>query len=231
MNNLITKVFKSAGVTAKVSRDPKNPKFRVVENKLTLEGIIKPKKYTMTITDNTGKTIDNLSVAISDSNDVVNRINESINTLKLLSKAYDNQKLVEEDEEFVEVSADDIEDDEAPNTLEDGLNSLYNSIMDVADQAEQLTDLASDDPEVASEVVGIVADLYGCAISADELVQDLTEEDEEIGESLNRTSKSNTRKVISALTIAEAVIRKDKRMIDIAKAIKDIKSELIVRGK
>lgn len=235
MNKLITQVFKSAGVTAKVSRDPKNPRFRVVENKLTLEGVIRPKKYTMTITDNTGKTIDNLSVSIANSNDVVNRINESINTLKLLSKAYDTQKLVEEDEEFVEVSADEEIEEDAPTTLEDGLSTLYDTILDVAEQAEQLNDLVMDDPEVSAEILAITSGLYSCAIDADELIEDIVEaqeeEDEDVSESVKRVPKSSINKILESLTLAEAEVRKNKNMRDIATAIKDIKAELIVRGK
>ena len=45
-----------------------------------------------------------------------------------------------------------------------------------------------------------------------------------------KTSKGTARKVIDNLTIAESMIRKNKDLADIAKAIKDIKSELIVRG-
>ena len=41
MNKFIAKIFKSANVNAKVSKDPQNPRFKVVDNKLTLEGIIK----------------------------------------------------------------------------------------------------------------------------------------------------------------------------------------------
>ena len=109
MNKFISKIFKGAGVNAKVSKDSTNPRFKVVENKLTLEGIVKPNRYSMTICDNTGKEIDSLSVSIKNSNDVVNRINESIQTLQMLSKVYDHEKLVEEDEEFDEVSVDDVE--------------------------------------------------------------------------------------------------------------------------
>ena len=156
MNKFIAKVFKSAGVNAKVSKNSENPRFKVVENKLTLEGIVKPNRYIMTITDNTGKKIDNLSVAIDNSNDVVNRINESINTLKMLSKAYENQKLTEEDEEYVEVSVD----EEGPTSLTDGLSVLYDTILDVAEQAESLVDLASENPEDINRIIGITSGLY-----------------------------------------------------------------------
>ena len=56
--------------------------------------------------------------------------------------------------------------------------------------------------------------------------------EEPVDESYKRlkTSKGTARKVIDNLTLAESLIRKNKDLADIAKAIKDIKSELIVRG-
>lgn len=230
MNKFIAKVFKSAGVNAKVSKDSENPRFKVTENQLTLEGVIKNDKYIMKIKDTKGKLIDNLSVSVSNSNDVVNRINESINTLKMLSTAYDNRQLKEEAEEFDDVVVDENE----PDNLIDGLSNLYDSILDVAEQAESLSDLADeDDAEQLSNIIGFSSSLYDCAIDVDEYKEDIIEEQEEpVDESYKRlkTSKGTARKVIDNLTLAESLIRKNKDLADIAKAIKDIKSELIVRG-
>lgn len=230
MNKFIAKVFKSAGVNAKVSKDSENPRFKVTENQLTLEGIIKNDKYMMKIKDTKGKLIDNLSVSVSNGNDIVNRINESINTLKMLSTAYDNRQLKEEAEEFDDVVVDENE----PDNLVDGLSNLYDAILDVAEQAEALSDLADEgDAEQLSNIIGFSSSLYDCAIDVDEYKEDIIEEQEdELDESYSKikTSKGTARKVIDNLTIAESLIRKNKDLSDIAKAIKDIKSELIVRG-
>jgi flagellin-specific chaperone FliS len=230
MNKFIAKIFKSAGVDAKVSKSADNPRFKVVDNKLTLEGVVRSNRYTMSIKDNTGKKIDNLSVIVSNSNDIVNRINESINTLKMLSSAYDQQKLVEEDEEFDTVIAD----EEAPETLEDGLNTLYDSIMDVAEQAEQLTDIAdSDDAEQINEIISIVSSLYDCALDVDDFLEELADDEEDMDESIRRKSRksASTKSVVNELTVVESMLRGNKENSDILKAIKDIKSELIVRGR
>jgi hypothetical protein len=233
MNKFIAKIFKTAGVNAKVSKSSENPRFKVVENKLTLEGVVRKNRYTMTIKDNTGKQIDNLSVVISNDNDVVNRINESINTLKLLSSVYDKSKLVEEDEEFDNIS---VEDEDAPDNLVDGLDRLYDSILDVAEQAEQLTDIADeDDAEQINQVISIASSLYDCAIDVDEFKDDLTDydEDEDIDESISRKamkSNPNMKNAISSLTMVESVLRGNKDVSDILRAVKDIKAELIVRG-
>lgn len=233
MNKFITKIFKNAGVNAKVSKNSENPRFKVVENKLTLEGVVRPNRYTMSIKDETGKKIDSLSVVVTNSNDIVNRINESINTLKLLSPVYDQQKLVEENEEFDTVNIEEVDED-APATLADGLERLYDSILDVAEEAESLTYIADeDDAEKINTIIGIVSSLYDCAIDVEDFRDDLVEEDEEdMDESLNRrkTSQGSVRNAIAQLTMVESMLRGNKELTDIFNAVKDIKSELIVRG-
>ena len=196
---------------------------------MTLEGIVKPNRYAMTIKDNTGKQIDKLSVVIQNSNDVVNRISESLQTLHLLSENYDSNLLKEEDEEFDEI----VVDEDAPANIIDGLDNLYDSILDVAEQAEALVDVADDnDAEQINAVIGLASSLYDCAIDVDDLKSDLIDEDEDIDEGLSRVvSKSDVEKALNSLTMAESLLRKNRNYSDIYTAIKDIKSELIVRGK
>lgn len=227
MNKLISQVMRKAGFNAKVSKDPSNPKFKVVDNKLTLEGKISKGKYIMEIKDNKGKLIDNLSVSIDNQNDVVNRLNESLNTLRMLSSAYDRTKLIEEDEEYDTVSVD----DDVPESLEDGLSSLYDSIMDVAEQADELTDLASGtDAEQLSTLISFSSALYDVAIDIDDYYTDLTGSDE-VDESVSRKpSKTDKQRIIDALTIAESITRKSKDLTDIRTALRDIRTELTRRG-
>ena len=238
MNKFISKIFKGAGVNAKVSKDSTNPRFKVVENKLTLEGIVKPNRYSMTICDNTGKEIDSLSVSIKNSNDVVNRINESIQTLQMLSKVYDHEKLVEEDEEFDDVSVDDVEEvevEDKPTDIISGLAEIYEEILDIAEKVQGLSELVDDDDaENMQNIIGIASSLYDCALDVDDFKLDLMPEDEEedVDESLNKTrfSKGHVRKVVDNLTISESMLKGNKKLSDIYNAIKDIKAELIVRG-
>ena len=235
MNKFIAKIFKSAGVNAKVSKDSENPRFKVVDNKLTLEGTVRNNKYSMKIKDNSGKVIDNLSVIITNSNDIVNRINESVNTLKMLSTVYDNKKLQEEAEEFDDVIVDDEVEEVEPENLVDGLSALYDSIIEVAEQAESLTDIANgEDAEEVSTLISFASSLYDTAIDVSGFIDDLTPEDEEedIDEGFNKekTSIGTIQKVIDQLTLAESLVRRQRGMKDIATAIRDIKSELIVRG-
>lgn len=240
MNKFITKIFKSAGVNAKVSKDSATPKFKVSEGKLTLEGVIRDNKYIMKIRDYRGKVIDNLSVNVSNSNDIVNRVNESLTTLKMLSGAYENKQLQEDAEEYDDVVVDDEVIEDAPESITDGLEDLYDAIMDVADKAEDLVDLADEnDAEQLSTLIGFSSSLLDCAIDVDEYKEDLIEEeaeeveDEEVIESFKkvRLSRGNARKALDNLTIAESLLRKCDNYSDIVKAIKDIKAEMIVRGR
>ena len=240
MNKFITQIFKSAGVNAKVSKDSATPKFKVSDGKLTLEGVIKDNKYIMKIRDYRGKVIDNLSVNVSNSNDIVNRVNESLTTLKMLSGAYENKQLQEDAEEYDDVVVDDEVIEDAPESITDGLEDLYDAIMDVADKAENLVDLADEnDAEQLSTLIGFSSSLLDCAIDVDEYRDDLIEEeteeveDEEVNESFKkvRLSRGNARKALDNLTMAESLLRKCGNYSDIVKAIKDIKAEMIVRGR
>ena len=112
--------------------------------------------------------------------------------------------------------------------------------MDVADKAEDLVDLADEnDAEQLSTLIGFSSSLLDCAIDVDEYKEDLIEEeaeeveDEEVNESFKkvRLSRGNARKALDNLTIAESLLRKCDNYSDIVKAIKDIKAEMIVRGR
>lgn len=232
MNRLIKQVFKKAGVNAKITRDTDNPKFKVTDGMLTLEGVVQDAVYSMTIKDIKGKTIDNISVPVRNTNDVVNRLSESLGTLHLLAETYSKNKLVEDDDdEFDDVVVDENE----PQDLVGGLNSLYDGIMDVAGQAESLVDYADgSDAEQISTIIGFASSLYDCAMDIDDYVVEVTGADEEdIDESIQRkakTSRGYVSKAIDNLTMCENLLRGSANHKDILKAIKDIKSELIVRG-
>jgi hypothetical protein len=232
MNRLIKQVFKKAGVNAKITRDTENPKFKVTDGMLTLEGSVKDAVYSMKIKDIKGKTIDNISVSVKNTNDVVNRLSESLTTLHMLSETYSKNKLVEDDEdEFDDVVVDENE----PQDLVSGLEALYDGIMDVANQAESLVDLAdSSDAEQLSQIIGFSSALYDCAMDIDDYIVETTDIDEDdMDESVNRrvrTSRGYVDKAISNLTMCENLLRGSSNHKDILKAIKDIKSELIVRG-
>ena len=230
MKKLIQQVLKSSGVSGKVAKDSSVPRFRVYDNRLTLEGTIKGNKYSMRITDDRGREVDTLSVNISDSNSLVNRINESLDTLKMLSKVYENTKLTEEDEEFDTVDAED-ETADSPKSLEDGLSELYANIIAAAESVQALKDIVSyDDAETISTLISFESSLYDTAIDVDDFLSDLLPNDDEEVEESVKVSKTNKQRVLENLSVSAALIKKDKSLSDIYTALRDIKAELTVRG-
>jgi hypothetical protein len=231
MNKLVTKILKESGVDAKITRDNKRPKFRVKNGQLTLEGIVSSSKYTMKITDTKGDIIDELSVSVKDGNDIVNRINESILTLNKLSPIYDNQIKLKEDEEFEEIP------DVEPGDIKGALNAITvvrDNIMDLADNTDQILDYYDDeDVEDKQKITGFVAALYDLAIDMDEYKEDKIEElnaPKEESFKVKKSSKSASRIALEHITIAQASLKGQPGCESLYNALKDIKSELTVRG-
>lgn len=231
MNKLITKILKESGVDAKISRDVNRPKFRIKNGQLTLEGIVSKSKYSMTIKDTKNEIIDELSVSVKDANDIVNRINESINTLNKLSPIYDNQIKLKEDEEFEEIP------DVEPGDIKGALNALTDvrdSIMDLANNTDDILDYFDDDEiEDKQDITGFVAGLYDIALDIEEFKEDKLEElegpkDESF--KVNKSKKSATRIALEHITLAQASLKGHDDCKELYDALKDIKAELTLRG-
>lgn len=241
MRKSISQILKNCGADAKIIKnDSRLSKFKVTDKKLTLEGIVRPNRYSITIKDDSGKVLGSENIQLKNSEDIESRITESLGTLKMLSNVYEDKKLVEEEEEFDDLDVEE-EDDTIASNLEDGLDMLYDAIMDVGEQAESLTSLGDeDDAEQQNTILSLAGELYACAMDVQEYIEDLQKEaeeeaeedvDESISRSKGRKSKYNTKTVINLLSITECMLRGKSDMKDIHKAIKDIKSELIVRGR
>lgn len=234
MDKLVRKILKESGVTAKINSNNSNkPKFRIVNNKLTLEGIVTKTDYSMTIKDPRGKIVDSLTVAISNGNDIANRINESITTLNALSPIYDKQVSLKEEEDFEEIP--DIQPGDT-NGLINQLDEIYTSIMDLASKVSKFTDyLDEDDVEGANEIIGISSSLYDVALDISDYSEDV--EDTLLKGNVQehfkplKTEKYVIKNVINNLTEAQVLLKGHKNLITINNAIKDIKSDLVLRSK
>lgn len=231
MNKLVTKILKESGVDAKITRSADKPKFRVKNGQLTLEGIVSKTKYSMTIKDTKNEVIDELSVSIKDANDIVNRINESINTLNKLSPIYDNHVKLQEDEEFEEIP------DVEPGDIKGALNALTDvrdSIMDLANNTDGILDYFDDNEiEDKQDITGFVAGLYDIALDIEEFKEDKLEElegpkDESF--KVNKSKKSATRIALEHITLAQASLKGHDDCKELYNALKDIKAELTLRG-
>lgn len=233
MNKLVTKILKGSGVKAKVTNDANQPKFRVVNNCLTLEGIVTRKSYSMKITDVKGTVVDELSVAIKNGNDIANRINESINTLNSLSPIYDNMLKEAEDAEFEDIPEGEPGD---INTVLSSVTSVYETLMELAERVSKISNsMEENDTAGKSFITSIVGSLYDVAADLEDYKQECIEEIHgDANESLETKPTMRKRTAINVamdnLSICEAVLKGHTTMNDICTAIKDIKSELAVRG-
>lgn len=233
-NKLITKILKDANVKAKITKDMDSPKFRVVNNKLTLEGVYRNNKYSMKIKDVKDNTIDELSVSISNGNDLVNRINESINTLNKLSPVYDSHIKIQEDEEFEELP--EVEPGDIKGALS-ALQGIYDSLMDLAEQIDKISDYYEDDEaDDKSQIISYVAAVYDLAMDIsdyrEDKIEELQEESDDVtDESVKprKTMKSSCNTAINNITVAEAALRGHKDYTDIQKVLKNIRTELELR--
>ncbi len=233
-NKLITKILKESNVDAKITKDVDSPKFRVVNNKLTLEGIYRNNKYSMKIKDTKGDTIDELSVNITNGNDLVNRINESINTLNMLSPIYDSRVKIQEDEEFEELP------EAEPGDIRGALGALqgiYDKLMDLAEEVDRITDYyEEDEAEDKSQIVSYVASLYDLAMDISDYREDKIEElQEEAEEGTNesvkprKSIKTSYNTALNNIKIAEAALRGHEEYNDIQKILKNIRTEIELR--
>ena len=237
MNKLVNKILKESGIKARVNNDSKSPKFRIKDGQLTLEGIVTDSTYSMTIKDTKGAIIDKLTVSVNDGNDVANRIHESISTLNKLSPIYDEHIRITEEEEFEELP------EATPGDIDGALtalNGVYDSLMDIADQLNDITEYyEEDDAEGKNQMTAFISSVYDVAIDIDDYIDDTVEdlestkaEDEYPTESLKskKTKKNNVRNALNSMTVAEAMLRGNKEYADVYKAVKNIVAEMKLRS-
>lgn len=231
MNKLVTKILKESGVEAKINNDNVKPKFRVKNGQLTLEGIVTKNKYSMKITDTARNIIDELTVSVKDSNDIVNRINESILTLNKLSPIYDNQMKLKEDEEFEDLP------EAEPGDIKGALSQLdiiYNALMDLAEQTDKISDyFEEDDAEGKQTIVSYVSAIYDLAMDISDYKEDkLAELEAPVDENYKprKSAKSALKTALEHITIASATLAKQRQYSDIKNVVDNVKAELTIRG-
>ena len=231
MNKLVTKILKESGVDAKITRDEDKPKFRVKSGQLTLEGVVTSNSYSMKITDKAKEVIDEFTVSVKNSNDIVNRINESINTLNTLSPIYDKQMQLKEDEEFEELPQAEPGDIKGALVQLDG---VYDELMDLAERTDGISDyFEEDDVDGKQNIISFVSGMYDLAMDISDYKEDKIEEMEApVDESYKprKSTKSALTIALEHITIASASLASQKNCKDIKDAIDNIKAELTVRG-
>lgn len=231
MNKLIAKILKESGVEAKIVNDSKRPKFRVKDGQLTLEGVVTKNDYKMMIKDPKGATIDELSVSISNSNDLVNRINESISTLNKLSPIYDNHIKLKEDEEFEDLP--EAEPGDVKGALVQ-LETIYDELMTLAEKVDGISAYyEDDDAEGKQNIITYVSTIYDLAMDISDYIEDTKAELEAPTEESYKprtSTKSAVKKALEHITVASATLKGQKDYRDVRDAMNNIKAELTVRG-
>lgn len=227
--------------------------FKVKCENVNLFGKVTKDSYSMNIKKSDGEIIDKLTCGISHTDDIFNRINESIITGEKLSKyvtavtdakkAYLTPGIVTEDkdedeDEDKKILLSDNEEEIANKSeinLEDSLNDIIDNTLVMASETSDLIDYVAgtdDDVENKSSLVSILGAMYALADDVQTLIDDIYPE-EEVDESVKNKSvkiKRNIKKeALSKLAEADLILRKEKGCKDIREAIKLVKSSLILK--
>jgi hypothetical protein len=229
--------------------------FKVKCENVNLFGKVTKDSYSMNIKKSDGEIIDRLTCGISHTDDIFNRINESIITGEKLSKyvtavtdakkAYLTPGIVTEDKDKDEDEDDDKEIllsdneeeiiDNKEINLEDSLNDIIDNTLVMASETSDLIDYVAgtdDDVENKSSLVSILGAMYALADDVQTLIDDIYPE-EEIDESVkskhNKIKRNIKKEALSKLAEADLILRKEKDCKDIREAIKLVKSSLILK--
>lgn len=227
--------------------------FKVKCENVNLFGKVTKDSYSMNIKKSDGEIIDKLTCGISHTDDIFNRINESIVTGEKLSKyvtavtdakkAYLTPGIVTEDkdedeDDDKEILLSDNEEEIANKkeiNLEDSLNDIIDNTLVMASETSDLIDYVAgtdDDVENKSSLVSILGAMYALADDVQTLIDDIYPE-EEVDESVKNKPvkiKRNIKKeALSKLAEADLILRKEKGCKDIREAIKLVKSSLILK--
>ena len=221
-----------------------------------LNGKVKDDLYEAQTKKSDGTVLDEVKCYIKNTDDVINRINESISTATKLSKyvkamtearkdylTLDSVAKDNADEEDKELLLDDESEqntDTAPtsiNSLEDSLDNLYAEIITLADETVELATKTNTDeiePEYMTDIIGYAGALYNLADDVNDTIEDLFPEPEEETESVCKKSKNTNKskklakEVVNKLSEISIMLKDNKEYADIREAVKLIKSQIIV---
>ena len=234
---------------------PNSVSFKIRCENVNLYGKVTKDNYSMEIKKLDGNVIDSVNCNITHTDDIINRINESITTGQKLSKyvgAVNNAKKEyltpgfmkeadeDEDEEEKQILLDDeVEDipevDSEPVDLEASLNDLIDNALVMANDTADLIELVSgteDDVDNKASLVSAMGAMYALADDIQTIIDDIyPEPEEDMDESVKkRTLKKDIKKeALSKLSEVSLMLRKEKGCKDIRESIKLIKSSLLLK--
>lgn len=239
-----------------LSSSPKKVRFKINCESVQLFGTITDSNYTMEIKKSDGYVLDKVDCPISHTDDIFNRINESITTGTKLSKyvsaVSDAKKdfltpgFVKEDdnsEEDKELLLDNEDEDEEniPDSekssnmdMKTFLNDLVDNLDLMASQTKELIDCiegTEDDVDNKSSLVSILGAFYSLEDDIIDLVEEIYPPVEETEtESFSKFKNRDVKKeAINILSKASVLLSGNKKFAEEKEAIKVIKSSLTLK--
>lgn len=255
IKNIVESTLQNSKHTYSIGRTtPTFTKFIVECGSVKLYGKVSANKYEAQTKKLDGTVLDEVDCTLKNTDDIINRINESINTASKLSKYvkamtearkdYLTPGFVTEDEdendtEDKQLLLDDEEDTETTvtepeNNLETSINAFYAGIISMADEALELASSSETSevaPDIMTDIIGYSASLYGLADDVNDTIEDLfpAPETESIEHKYKKTnSEKLVNEVVGKLSEISLMLKDNKDMQDIREAVKLIKSQLIV---
>lgn len=191
-------------------------RFVVECGSVKLSGKVRESIYEAQTKKVDGTVLDEVKCSIKTTDDIINRINESINTATKLSKyvkamtearkdyltpGYITED--DDDEKDKELLLDDEDNattsepstEEPVNNLETSLDNMYAEVITLADETINIaTTINADEvePEYMNDIIGYAGTLYSLADDINDTIEDLFPEPEEETESVKRIKKTNT---------------------------------------
>ena len=254
IKNIVESTLQNSKHTYSIGRTtPTFTKFIVECGSVKLYGKVSANKYEAQTKKLDGTVLDEVDCTLKNTDDIINRINESINTASKLSKYvkamtearkdYLTPGFVTEanndDDEDKQLLLDGEEDTQATTTepeknLETSINAFYAGIVSMADEALALASSSETNevaPDIMTDIIGYSASLYGLADDVNDTIEDLfpAPETESIEHKHKKTnSEKLVNEVVGKLSEISLMLKDNKDMQDIREAVKLIKSQLIV---
>ena len=254
IKNIVESTLQNSKHTYSIGRTtPAFTKFIVECGSVKLYGKVSANKYEAQTKKLDGTVLDEVDCTLKNTDDIINRINESINTASKLSKYvkamtearkdYLTPGFVTEanndDDEDKQLLLDGEEDTQATITepeknLETSINAFYAGIVSMADEALALASSSETNevaPDIMTDIIGYSASLYGLADDVNDTIEDLfpAPETESIEHKHKKTNDEKlVNEVVGKLSEISLMLKDNKDMQDIREAVKLIKSQLIV---
>ena len=258
LNEVVQSTLKNSGTNFKMLKSNGCVARFVVEcNTVKLHGTVTDEKYKWQIKKSDGTVIDESECSIKNTDDIINRIYENINTGNRLSKyvndcnearknylrpGYITEKEDTDDEDketkrqllLSDEDVIDVVDDTEEFDVQTALDDIIQKSIDLASEITGVLDVIEDSEiEVKEDLLGLAGSFYGIADDIDDIVDDLYPADEEeIDESVKHTRKrisiTENKKVLNKLAEVNAMIRNKPEYKEIKEALKLIKSEIVL---